>query len=757
MQFAVYQVNSFLLNGAVIRNNASALFLNSARNELGVRYAEKDYLACTTTSFCGGGGGGGGGGSPDFSMTPNPTSLTVIAGASATSSFTFRSLNGFSGSINFYFSMYYCSGFCFLMTDPSMSMNPSTVNLASGGSATSILAISSIDASHYPVSYTAQVQASVDNTPISHALNMSVSVTGDFGLTATPLSLSLPGYSTGTSTISVTGARFSGTVALTDSVAPVVAGGLNASLVPASLTVGYGATVTSTLTFSTTNTPPGRYIITVIGTSGSLSHRVSVSVVVPFPNDQLYGNQWGILDLNLPQAWQTTTGTHNRIIAIVDSGIMLDHPDLQGNLWTAPDGSHGWNCLPNQQNNNPSDDVGHGTEVAGIAAAVMNNGIGIAGTAQEQIMAIKVGDINGITTSTAACGIRWAVDHGANVVNLSIAVDPDQTLQNAINYAWTHGALLVAAAGNSGTGVVSCPACYSQVIAVSALQQGDTIAPYSSYGIGPPSLALSCSQPPPSPPCGNPPTPELTAPGDNIWTTNWPPNNIPGGCSSQLYCHYSGTSEAAPYVSGLAALAWDYNLQQHTNSFTNQQIRMALDTYVTTPSSANACISCANYYGFGKPDVAALLAAMAGNRSYTLTAKWSFGFSSGNEGSAGVLLQDITDPSNAKWITPCCTVPTVGNGLTVNIVAGHRVYVYFTSYFNDGSNSVYLMDVTPNHWANALGDFPVLPYYTDTNSLACGVNFVFPPVSATSQGDYGIAFAGNPYSGISCPQFGIGH
>jgi subtilisin family serine protease len=472
----------------------------------------------------------------------------------------------------------------------------------------------------------------------------------------------------------------------------------------------------------------------------------------------LYPNQWALPDLNLPNAWQTTVGTHNRIIAIVDSGIWFGHPDLAGNLWTAADGSHGWNCVAS--NNNAADDFGHGTLVAGVAAAVINNGVGIVGTAQEWLMSVKVGSATQLPTDvTEACGIQWAVDHGASVINISLGGHGTTTLSNAVAYAWKHGALLVAPVGNSGTNSIDCPACYGEVIPVSALQQGDTNACFSNYGnFGTPGVPLG----------GTNYGPELTAPGVNILTTNWPlaaiqstnfgscgPNSNPT-CLNQSYCAVDGTSFSAPFVSGIAALAWDYNIQKGPNTFTNQQVRIALDNYVTAPSSANVCSGCNNYYGYGKPDASALLHAMNSTYSYTLTAKWFSGLSSGTEGSAGVLLQDITDPSHWKWITPCCTVPRVGNGLTVTITAGHRIYVYFTAYFNDGTNWVYLSDgVGSTSGSSPSGLGPVTPSYSDATSLACGVNFVFPPVSGSSQGDYVIALSGDPYSGISCPSGGV--
>jgi subtilisin family serine protease len=137
------------------------------------------------------------------------------------------------------------------------------------------------------------------------------------------------------------------------------------------------------------NTPGALYVVTVSGSSGNtIAPGADVYVSVPFPSDPLYSNQWGPSDLNLPNAWAKTLGTNKLIIAIADSGIWFDHPDLKNNLWTASDGSHGINfvgstatdlsnCVPTSTN--AADDYGHGTAVAGVIGGAINNGVGIVG------------------------------------------------------------------------------------------------------------------------------------------------------------------------------------------------------------------------------------------------------------------------------------------------------------------------------------------------------------------------------------------
>lgn len=696
-----------VLQFAVFRPPAPDTFLNAAKREQLVKYAEIDTLACALL-LCGGGGGGGGGTPPpDFSIVANPTSVTFLAGSSGTSAITVTSLNGYSGTVSLSTTV-----FPTVTNGPAASLSLTSITLSSTTTSGSSTLTVSTTASTPAGSYTISVTGS-DGT-LFRSVSVSVSVTADFGIAASPTAVNMPGSSSRTSTITLTSTGFSGTVALTVAVSPVVTNGPTASLSPTSVTLSYGGQAQSFLIISTTSPPSGTYSLTVTGISGSISHSAPVSVTVPFPNDQLYGNQWGPPDLNLAQGWQQrSVGTRQRIIAVVDTGVDFGHPDLQGNIWTAADGSHGWNCIAN--NNNAADDYGHGTAVAGVAAATINNGVGIAGAAQELIMAVKVLDNTGSgTDATVACGIRWAVDHGASVINLSLGGGGTTTLQNSVQYAWSRGALLVAAAGNAGARGVDCPACYNEVIAVSALQQGRTLAAFSNFG----------------------PKVELSAPGANIFTTIWPLTaslDFPPGCrGGAFYCFLDGTSFAAPFVSGIAALAWDYNIQQNTRTLSNQNIRDALDAYVVDLGAAGRDES----FGFGEPDALTLLANVVGAHSYTLKARWEFFSSSGTEGDAQVNVYDWTTSS---WIV---NSQTVGNGLTVNVVAGHFVQLYFARYYKDSSgHNVYVIRVDSTGGA---------PSYSGISQTACPHDFVFPAVPASSTATYWVSFTGDPFAGLVC-------
>jgi subtilisin family serine protease len=269
------------------------------------------------------------------------------------------------------------------------------------------------------------------------------------------------------------------------------------------------------------------------------------------PTDPGWYHQWGPRQIYAPAAWATLTHTVDITIAVVDSGIKLDHPDLAGQRWINPgeipgnlvdddgngkiDDVNGWHfyqycvagtCTP-RENANVQDDYGHGTHVAGIAAAALDNGIGIAGVApQARIMPVKVIDQYGVAFySDIALGIVYAADNGARVINLSLGGKPDsQTLRDAVDYARARGALVVAAAGNDG-GAVLHPAAYNPVLAVAATDQADQVAYFSNRG----------------------PQVDAAAPGVDIYST-WP--WVTG------YFTKSGTSMAAPHISGVAALIW---------------------------------------------------------------------------------------------------------------------------------------------------------------------------------------------------------
>ncbi|MBE0545064.1 MAG: S8 family serine peptidase [Verrucomicrobia bacterium] len=246
--------------------------------------------------------------------------------------------------------------------------------------------------------------------------------------------------------------------------------------------------------------------------------------LVPDDPHFVSGAQWHLAKLQMPAAWDITTGTMNVIIAVVDSGLDASHPDLADNVLP------GYDFVSND--NNPNDDTGHGTAVAGAVAAVGNNGLGVAGVAFGcRVMPLKIVSANTAATySRMAQAVTYATDHGARVINISLAgSSASSTLQNAINYAWSRNVVIVAAAGNDGNTQPRYPAASQNVIAVSATDANDRRAAFSSYG----SFIT------------------LAAPGTNIWTTR--------RSASTPYGPVYGTSFASPVVAGLAALVASAN------------------------------------------------------------------------------------------------------------------------------------------------------------------------------------------------------
>ena len=235
------------------------------------------------------------------------------------------------------------------------------------------------------------------------------------------------------------------------------------------------------------------------------------------PSDPGWGQQYGLANIRAPEGWDLSTGSAAVTIAIIDTGVDLGHPDLSAKIVGGYDFVNGDAVA--------QDDNGHGTHVAGIAAAVTNNNVGMAGVSWgARIMPVKVLDLfgNGSFADVSA-GIAWAADHGAQVINLSLGGASGSTvLQDAVDYAYARGAVIVAAAGNSGSNFVLYPARYPHVIAVAATNSANTQAGFSNYG----------------------PEVDLAAPGDLIYSTR------PGGS----YGYMSGTSMSAPFVSGLAAI-----------------------------------------------------------------------------------------------------------------------------------------------------------------------------------------------------------
>jgi len=256
-------------------------------------------------------------------------------------------------------------------------------------------------------------------------------------------------------------------------------------------------------------------------------------------NDPYLANQWSLGQLQIIDLWQTASGGSGVVVAVLDTGIDQDHEDLAGKVIIEI----------NLSGSPTSGDVyGHGTHVAGIIAAYSDNGLGIAGLAPESwLMNIKVAGDGGLCqASTLAMGIVWAVDNGASVINISIELrGPSAELEEAINYAWERGVVIIAAAGNEGSSLPVYPAYYENCIAVAATTEDDTLAPLSNYGDWV----------------------DVAAPGFNIYST------LP----DDDYGYKSGTSFACAHVSGLAALLFNVVSDSNGNGMLNDEVRAALE------------------------------------------------------------------------------------------------------------------------------------------------------------------------------------
>lgn len=234
------------------------------------------------------------------------------------------------------------------------------------------------------------------------------------------------------------------------------------------------------------------------------------------PSDPHWPQQWNARRVRATEAWDVTKGASGVTIAIVDTGVDGNHPDLRGRM------VRGWDFHNNDSN--PYDDDGHGTAVATTAAAAGNDRVGIAGMCWRcRVMPIKVLSSNGHgTQSNVAAGVRWAVDHGADVINMSIAsATSTLLLADAVAYAIRKGVIVVAAAGNSGTSRRMYPAAFPGVISVAATNETDRLYSWSSRG---------------------------------SWVTLAAPGCSFGGRPRARWAWLCGTSLAAPMVAGTVGL-----------------------------------------------------------------------------------------------------------------------------------------------------------------------------------------------------------
>ncbi len=283
------------------------------------------------------------------------------------------------------------------------------------------------------------------------------------------------------------------------------------------------------------------------------------------PNDPLYANQYALQHLNAPAAWQVTQGNPDIVVAVVDTGVDANHPDLKGKL------VQGYDFV--DDDTTPEDTLGHGTFVASLIAASGNDKNGIIGLAPGvKIMPLKVLGRNGAGDSLKiALAIRYAADNGAKVINLSLGgPNASRAIRQATDYAIGRGVVVVAAAGNEAQqgNPVEYPASFPDVISVGATGPTDRIASFSNHNTGV----------------------NVSAPGVNILGARSEQNRMCRPYNGSAYCVSSGTSFAAPYVSATAALMLSVNPK-----LTPQQVDSILEKTATDLGSKGAD----EYYGAG--------------------------------------------------------------------------------------------------------------------------------------------------------------
>ncbi|MEH1944025.1 MAG: S8 family peptidase [Nostoc sp.] len=293
----------------------------------------------------------------------------------------------------------------------------------------------------------------------------------------------------------------------------------------------------------------------------------------------LGGNNWGADLVKAPEVWAQGYTGKGVVVAVVDTGVDYNHEDLKNNIWTNSkeiagngidddgngyvDDNYGWNFADN--NNNSLDNNGHGTHVSGTIAGE-NNNYGVTGIAYDaKIMPVKVLNESGSGSySSISKGIRYAVDNGANVINLSLGgTSSNRTLQSAIDYASSKGVIVVMAAGNDGDSSPDYPARYASKsgIAVGAVDKNNNLADFSNRS-------------------GTNEISYVTAPGVKVYSSV--PNN--------QYATYSGTSMAAPHVAGVVALMLSAN-----PNLTDAQVRQIVaETAGNSTETTNSSLNISN-------------------------------------------------------------------------------------------------------------------------------------------------------------------
>ncbi|AGB15231.1 subtilisin-like serine protease [Halovivax ruber XH-70] len=279
------------------------------------------------------------------------------------------------------------------------------------------------------------------------------------------------------------------------------------------------------------------------------------------PNDPQFGSQYAPQQVRADQAWDTTMGSMDVTIAVVDQGVDYTHPDLADRF----QGDEGYDFVDNDDDPAPVvNSENHGTHVGGCAAATTDNNEGTAGISNCRLISGRaLGSGGSGSMADIADAIQWAADQGADIVNLSLGGGgASDTGRNAIDYAYNNGTLPIAAAGNDYGSPVSYPAAYDNCVAVSAVDQNEQIANFSNYG----------------------PNVNVAAPGVDVLAP------VPGGGYEGL----SGTSMACPVASGVAALGKSAHPDDSVQDLWDRLESTAVDIGLPTDQQGSGRVDAAN-------------------------------------------------------------------------------------------------------------------------------------------------------------------
>jgi thermitase len=375
------------------------------------------------------------------------------------------------------------------------------------------------------------------------------------------------------------------------------------------------------------------------------------------PNDYWYIGQWHLPKIQASEAWGITVGEDNVVIAVVDGGIAAV-PDLAQKLL------QGINII--EGGTDTTGGSGHGTAVAGVSAAITNNSIGVAGIAWlNKILPVKVYTSTGSTTCSAITkGIVWAADNGAKIINMSFGGPSEcNGEKSAVDYAWGKGAVLVASAGNDSSTTPNYPAAYSNVMGVASTDPDDSLSFFSNYGSW-----LS-----------------IAAPGRYLVTT----------LSNGGYAGFSGTSAAAPVVSGIAGLVLSTN-----PALSNSQVKSIIEKNADDLGAPGFDV----YYGWGRVNAYKAVLAAIGTAPPP---------------------SDTTPPTEA--ITSPANGATVSGNITVSVSASDNVGVTRVELYLDGvlfatdSTAAYSFAWDTTQSSNGTHTLQAIAYDAASNSEASNI------------------------------------